>query len=64
MELNAKNHNTDPKYIRKLVADIGLSQRQLANVIGTSDRTIRHWVSGKIPIPYSCQFVLEYLAER
>jgi len=63
MELNAKNHNTDPQYIRGLVDKIGLSQRELARLIGVNDRSIRHWISGK-PIPYPCQFVLEYLAER
>lgn len=64
MELNVENHNPDPDYIRKLVDNIGLSQRELARLIGTNDRSMRHWLSGNTPIPYSCQFALEYLAEK
>lgn len=54
-------HNSDPKYLRSLIEGAGISQRQAAVSIGIAPRTIRNYLSGHRPIPYTVQFAIECL---
>lgn len=56
-------YNTEPTYLRGLIAAAGISQREAARRLGCSDRSIRYWISGGEKIPYTAQFALEALAE-
>jgi hypothetical protein len=61
MKPDARQHNQDPQYFTDLVRSAGLPVTRLAKVIGHDDRTIRRWMSGERPFPYSVQFTLECL---
>ena len=37
---------------RATVEMLGLSQRDVARLLGVADRTVRSWVSGQEPVPY------------
>lgn len=64
MKPDAQNAKpTTPDYLRSLVAQAGLSQRQAARRLGVDERTMRHWLAGKYACPYTAQFALECLAE-
>ena len=52
-----------PGYLRELVESSGLSQRESARRLGVNERTMRFWLVGKFPIPYTAQYCLEVLAE-
>lgn len=59
MKPESTNYKSDPKYFRTLIEGAEISQRKAAEIIGISPRTIRSYLSGDRPIPYSVQFVLE-----
>jgi hypothetical protein len=48
-------------YFTNLVRSTGLSQGKLAEVIGHDDRSIRRWMKGDRPYPYTVQYTLECL---
>ena len=58
---DVSQHNPDPAYLRLLVAESGLSQRQAAKAIGHNERTMRYWLNGKHTFAYSVQYALEKL---
>jgi transcriptional regulator with XRE-family HTH domain len=60
---DAEGYNPDPKYLRKLVEQSGLSQRQCATRLGVNERTMRGWVLGERQFPYSAQYAMEQLAK-
>lgn len=67
MKPNASNHNPDPRYLRGLLEQAGLTQRQAAQLLGISDRVIRYYLSDEASdsyraAPYPVQFALECLA--
>lgn len=67
MKPNATNHNPDPSYLRGLLDQAGLSQRQAALALGITDRSMRYYLSDQAsatyrPAPYPVQFALECLA--
>lgn len=66
MKPNARNHNPDPRYIRRLIERAGLTQEQAGERIGVGARTMRYYVSldkaSYRPAPYSVQYALEQLA--
>ena len=59
-----KKHNSDPEYIRSLIARTGKSQRKVAKAIGKDVRTLQRYTSpdGGYGCPYPIQFMLESLA--
>ena len=59
-----KKYNSDPAYLRLLVTESGLSQKQAAKAIGHNERTMRYWLSGKHTFAYSVQYSLEKLIGR
>lgn len=64
---DACHHNPDPTYIRRLLDDAGISQRQAAKRIGISERMMRYYVADPAsgdhrPAPYLVQYALEQLA--
>ena len=61
MKPDARLHNQDPEYFAQLVRSTGLSQDALSKVIGHDPRSIRRWMKGERPFPYSVQFTLECL---
>ena len=61
MKPNAEEHNPDPAYFRSLVGSTGLTQKDLAVLLGCSARALRMWISGNRPYPYTVQFALECL---
>lgn len=65
---NAREHNTDPKYVAELVRHCRTlhgftSQPEVAKRIGVGVSTLKDWISGKSTIIYSAQYALEELAE-
>jgi transcriptional regulator with XRE-family HTH domain len=61
MKPNAAEYNPDPDYFADLVASTGLTQKDLAAIIGCTDRAIRQWCSGERRFSYQTQFTLEAL---
>jgi hypothetical protein len=61
---DAVSHRPDPEYIRRLLELANVSQRGFARVVGINERTMRDYVVGASPMPYSVQFCLETLARR
>lgn len=62
MKPNIETYNPDPEYLRQLVENSGLSQRQAAKAIGHNERTMRYWLAGRHEFPYSVQYIMEALA--
>jgi transcriptional regulator with XRE-family HTH domain len=60
-DLNVKNHTTDTQYYRQLIEKTGLSQNEVAKRLGVSHRTMRYYLSGTNPPPYTFQYALEAL---
>jgi len=61
MTPDASRLDTRPQYAYELVASTRMTQKDLAAQLGVSERTIRRWLSGDIPISYPQQFTLEAL---
>lgn len=59
MKPNPEAHNPDPNYLRSLLAQAGISQREAARRVGISERAMRYYLSGRRECPYSIQFCLE-----
>lgn len=59
---DAALHNQDPAYLRELVARTGLTREAWVARLGFTDRTLRHYLSGGSPIPYTVQYAAECLA--
>ncbi len=69
MKPDASHHNPDPRYLRGLLEQAGLKQRQAAQLLGISDRVMRYYLSDEASdsyraAPYPIQFALECLAAR
>lgn len=67
MRPDASRHNPDPCYLRGLLEQAGLSQRQAAQALGITDRSLRYYLSDAASdtyraAPYPVQFALECLA--
>lgn len=67
MQPNSKTYNPDPDYLRALIAKTGMTQRQVAELIGISPRMIRSYLTFTDnatyqKAPYAVQFCLECLA--
>jgi DNA-binding transcriptional regulator YiaG len=58
---DASQYNPDPKYLAELVSSTGLSQPDLGQLLGVTDKTLRNWLSGRNQFPYLAQFALECL---
>ncbi len=63
MRLDPKALQTDPAYIRSLVEQSGMSQKQAAASIGVGQRTLVDWLGGKIKWSYPAQYALECLVK-
>lgn len=59
MKPDARMHNQDPEYFTQLVESSGMTQEQLAKVIGHDARSIRRWMTGERKFPYSVQYIVE-----
>lgn len=72
MKPDASRHDPRPEYLRALLQQAGVSQRQAASLLGISERMMRYYLSGERPgpggqavpclAPYTVQFALESLA--
>ena len=66
---DATLHNPDPRYLRSLVAQTELTQREIARRIGISERTLRTFLADRGAAtagsaPYAVQYCLEVLARE
>lgn len=64
---DATKHDPRPDYLRALLSDAGLSQREAARRIGISERVMRYYVADPAscdyrPAPYPVQYAIEQLA--
>lgn len=69
MKPDASLHNPGPRYLRGLLEQAGLTQRQAAQLLGISDRVMRYYLSDEASesyraAPYPIQFALECLAAQ
>lgn len=69
MKPDASLHNPDPRYLRGLLDQAGLSQRKAAELMGVTDRMMRYYLADEgseqhRAAPYLVQFALECLATR
>jgi len=55
-------HYPDPDYLRGLILMAKLNKTRAAQALGITDRTLRRYLSGTTPIPYTVQYTLEELA--
>ena len=67
MKPDASKHNPDPRYLRGLLEQAGISQHKAAELLGITDRAMRYYLSTEAsatfrPAPYPVQFALECLA--
>jgi len=67
MKPDSSAHNPAPRYLRGLLEQAGLTQRQAAQLLGISDRVMRYYLSDEASdsyraAPYPVQFALECLA--
>jgi hypothetical protein len=67
MKPDSNTHNPDPRYLRGLLEQASVSQRQAAQALGISERVMRYYLSdeslpGHRAAPYPVQFALECLA--
>lgn len=63
---DASLHNPSPEYLRALLDQAGLSQREAARRIGVSERMMRYYLAPESasyrPAPYVVQYAIERLA--
>ena len=62
MKPDCKQYNPSPDYLRQLVQESGLSANKAAKALGHSRRTMRYWLAGEHPFPYTVQYTMEALA--
>lgn len=67
MRPDSSRYNPAPRYLRGLLEQAGLTQRQAAQLLGISDRVMRYYLSDEASdsyraAPYPVQFALECLA--
>ncbi|MWK56911.1 hypothetical protein GO594_13070 [Pseudomonas otitidis] len=68
MKPDASNHNPDPRYLRGLIDQAGISQREAAQLIGMSWAGFRNYLRDESHrlyrvADYRVQFALECLAQ-
>lgn len=61
MKPNAKKYDPRPEYLAELIGSTGMTQPQLSLILGVNEKTLRNWLSGRNPFPYTAQFALECL---
>ena len=64
---DAAKHDPRPEYLRELIAQSGLSQREAARRIGISERVMRYYLADPASgdyraAPYPVQYAIEQLA--
>ncbi len=59
MKPDATKLDTSPEYVQALIGSTGMTQPDLARQIGVTDKTIRNWLAGRQPWPYTAQFAIE-----
>jgi len=58
---DASQYDPRPEYLAELIGSTGKTQTELAEILGVTDKTLRNWLSGRNPFPYTAQFALECL---
>jgi hypothetical protein len=53
-----------PKQLQKFLDDAGLSQRGAARELDISERTMRRYIAGDLPVPRVVEFALRWLASQ
>jgi len=66
MRPDASKHDPRPEYLRALLDQAGMSQREAARRIGVSERMMRYYLADASadyrPAPYVVQFAIESLS--
>lgn len=52
-----------PAEFRKVVVDLKLSQKRLADALGKDVSTIRRYATGKTPVPQLVEFALRHFSD-
>lgn len=52
-----------PEQLKEWRADMGLNQREAADLVRRSERTWQRWESGETPIDFSMETLLAIIAE-
>jgi len=68
MKPDASRHDPRPEYLRALLTEAGLSQREAAARLGVDPRTMRYYLATedaqrRAAAPYCVQYALEQLAK-
>ena len=65
MRPDIASHNPDPSYLRSLVANIGLSQRQIARDLGVDETLFRKYITHPENASYrECPYLVQYALEQ
>lgn len=68
MTPDASKHDPRPEYLRSLLRQAGVSQREAARRLGISERVMRYYLADESadhrPAPYPVQFAIEALAQQ
>ena len=51
-----------PDDIDAVIKPTGLTSRGLAQLLQVNDRTVRHWRSGRLDVPYSNWLAMNYIS--
>ena len=53
-----------PAQLRKLLERAGLSQSEAARRLDISDRTMRRYISGELPVPRVVEYALQWVIAK
>lgn len=62
---DVRRGRTEPtrEQLNKTIEEIGITKKELTEMLGISVNTMTNWISGTHPIPFVYQVVLELMAE-
>lgn len=55
---------TRAEEVRSLITQSGKSQREIAEELGVTSRSVRYWVSGERHVPLIAVYALRYLVGK
>jgi DNA transposition AAA+ family ATPase len=54
----------NPRQLQRFLDEAGMSQRGAARELDISERTMRRYIAGELPVPRVVEFALRWLASQ